>query len=482
MIRPPYVESVLLWAVLHEDADPAVSWRTSGCLRFRICRERVDSWVAVAAASRTRLGCGHFLDTLGIRGYSVLKIVYRDRRHEALPHIVRFSGGRSSAAMLFLLAESGALDPHRGDVVLFANTSAEHPGTYSFAAECKRRLERDHGLPFLWYEFCTVEDASRGGYSRRLSYRLVGPRSSELDPDGYRCRGEVFEEMLSFQGMLPNPMSRSCTAKLKLYPQHILLGEWIGRLEGPSHEGHYAEQRFVSPERAAASYRKHGGTASREDFIARVAYMTACPPARAAQKWGEFTEGRIWGGRNTWSRRPAVLWGGEAAQFVTLLGLRADEPSRVRRVLSRSFFAEDAPRRRCSVRTQPPGERPYFPLFDAGLGREEILDFWRQRDFDLHCPQDAGNCVFCFMKGTRTLQQVARAEDAGRVRGAPSDADWWVEIERRYRREAPRRNGEGMSRFGFLGVSGPTFAQIAAGTATERSRFSSGTPACDCTD
>ena len=422
------------------------------------------------------------VDRTGAGGDGVLKIAYRDRRHEALPHIVRFSGGRSSAAMLFLLAESGALDPHRGDIVLFANTSAEHPGTYSFAAECKRRLERDHGLPFLWYEFCTVEDASRGVYSRRLSYRLVGPTPVELDPDGYRSRGEVFEEMLSFQGMLPNPMSRSCTAKLKLYPQHLLLAEWLGGLEGPSHEGHYAERRFVSPERAAASYRERGGTANVEDFITRVAYMTACPPARPAQKWRDFTEGRVWGGRNGWRRRRVPLWGREAAQFVTLLGLRADEPRRVRRVLSRSFYAEDAPRRRCSIRTQPPGERPYFPLYDADLGRDQILDFWRRRDFDLRCPQDAGNCVFCFMKGTRTLQRAASAEDAERVADAPSDVRWWADIERRYRREAPRRGGEGTSRFGFLGVSGPTFAQIGAGTAAERSRFSSGTPACDCTD
>ena len=60
------------------------------------------------------------------------------------------------------LAETGELRPERGDVVLFANTSAEHPGTWAFAAECCERLERDFGLPCLWYEFCTVEDAWRG--------------------------------------------------------------------------------------------------------------------------------------------------------------------------------------------------------------------------------------------------------------------------------------------------------------------------------
>ena len=141
---------------------------------------------------------------------------YRSDHHANLPHVVKFSGGRSSAALVLSLAESGALRPERGDVVLFANTSAEHPGTWDFAAECCDRLEQEYELPCFWYEFCTVEDAWRGVYRRRQSYRLVTRRPIEEDPNGYRSRGEVFEEMLSYQGMLPNPHSRSCTAKLKL--------------------------------------------------------------------------------------------------------------------------------------------------------------------------------------------------------------------------------------------------------------------------
>ena len=142
---------------------------------------------------------------------------YRDPRHESQPHVVKFSGGRSSAALVLEMAAAGALSADRGDVVLFANTSAEHPRTYEFAARCCEEIERDHGLPCFWYEFCTVEDAFRGVYRRRLSYRLVTRRPVEEDPNGYRSRGETFEELLSFQGMLPNPHSRSCTAKLKLY-------------------------------------------------------------------------------------------------------------------------------------------------------------------------------------------------------------------------------------------------------------------------
>ncbi len=416
-----------------------------------------------------------------------MRVDYRDPGHEQLPHIVRFSGGRSSAAMTFLLADAGVLRPERGDVVLFANTSAEHPGTYTFAAECKRRVEQEYGIPFLWYEFCTVEDAWRGFYRRKLSYRLVDAVPVEQDArGGYRSSGEVFEELLSFQGMLPTPMSRSCTSKLKLYPQHLLLAEWLGRGNGPAHDGHHADRPFMTAEAAVRLYRKNRGSASEDSYRERVACMIGKPPARQQQRWSDFTSPSSdrWAARE-WARdRPRLveLWGRNAAPFVTLLGLRADEPSRVRRVMSRSFFAEDAPRRRCSVRTQPPGERPYFPLADAGFGAKEVRKYWDGRDFDLACPPHAGNCVFCFMKGTEQLARASQAEDPLRLEGRPSDIRWWAAMERKYRREAPKRSGEGTSRFGFLGVSGPTYVQLAAGDPGRRTRFSGGEPACDCTD
>ncbi len=164
---------------------------------------------------------------------------YRHPSHADLPHIVSFSGGRSSAALLFSLAEEGLLDPGRGDAVLFANTSAEHPGTYEFAAQCKCRIEADFGLPFFWFEFTTVEDAWRGDYWRKLSYRLVKPVPIEQDRNGYRSQGELFEDLVSLQGMLPNVHSRTCTAKLKLYPSHLLLAEWLGGTAGPAHAGHH---------------------------------------------------------------------------------------------------------------------------------------------------------------------------------------------------------------------------------------------------
>ena len=384
--------------------------------------------------------------------------------------------------MAFALAESGSLKADRGDIVLFANTSAEHPGTYAFSIRCKQRLEQDYGLPFFWYEFCTVEDGVRGQYARRQSYRLVKASPVESDPQGYRSRGEVFEELLSYQGMLPTPMSRSCTAKLKLYPQHLLLAEWLGGTEGPLHRGHHADRSFFEADTAAQLYRANGGSAKAEAYRERVGYMARQPTSRAAQRWRDYTAASLYTAWQPRRSRPAPLFGPKAVQFVTLLGLRADEPQRVQRIVSRSLLAEGAQRRKCSVRTQPPGERPYFPLQAAGVCASDVRDFWRSQDFDLRCPEHAGNCVYCFMKGTKQLSAAARAEDPQRVAGAPSDILWWADIERRYRREAPRRNGEGISRFGFLGVSGPSFDDISAGAVNPASRFSSDRVACDCTD
>lgn len=53
------------------------------------------------------------------------------------PHVVKFSGGRSSGMMLMRLLEQGKLNPTRGDVIVFNNTSVEHPATYEFTRKLK---------------------------------------------------------------------------------------------------------------------------------------------------------------------------------------------------------------------------------------------------------------------------------------------------------------------------------------------------------
>lgn len=436
-----------------------------------------------------------------LRKQSLGALRYRDPSHAQLPHVVSFSGGRSSAALAFMAAEEGHLRPERRDVVLFANTSAEHPGTYEFAAECTLRLEREFGLPCFWFEFCTVEDAWRGEYHRKASYRLVKPVPFEDDPDGYRSRGELFEEMVSLQGMLPNPHSRTCTAKLKLYPSHELLGEWLGGTSGPAHAGHHwceppcsvtacgapvadaelsLSSGLVDPDRVARRYVRNGGTAPLETVRQRAAFLATHPPARRRQYWSDFTAASIPPAAE--GARPAPMRGVSAAEHVRLLGLRADESSRVDRVLSRTLYAEGATTAACTVKTQPPGERPYFPLHDGGFKAHDVASYWMRRDFDLDIPAGAGNCVFCFMKGTRQLAELATRPDPRRLMDTPTDVGWWADFEKRHARVIPRRGGSGNSRFGFFGVNKTSFNEVARGCSPQDGRYVNGTPACDCTD
>ena len=417
---------------------------------------------------------------------TVKTINYRSPEHIDLPHIVSFSGGRSSAALTFMAADRGLLDPERGDIVLFANTSAEHPGTYDFATRCKEQLETNFGLPCFWFEFCTVEDAWRGEYRRKASYRLVKPIPIEQDPNGYRSSGELFEELVCLQGMLPNPHSRTCTAKLKLYPSHELLSEWLGRTDGPAHSGHHwastGHGGLVDPVTVAEIYIKNGGTAPEESVLRRAKYLASLPTSRPVQSWQDFTTVPLPIATYP-NSKPATMRGTNAALHVRLLGLRADEPKRVERVLSRTLFAEGATTVACTVKTQPPGERPYFPLFDSGIDADDIAMYWRQRsDMDLDIPQGTGNCVFCFMKGTKQLVDLASRQDVRRLPNTPTDINWWADLERRHLRTAPKRNGDGESHFGFFGVNDVLFADLTKETYSPEGRYAYGTPACDCTD
>lgn len=418
-------------------------------------------------------------------------ISYRHPDHERAPHVLNFSGGRSSAALAFMAADAGLLRPERGDVVLFANTSAEHPGTYDFAAECKRRLESDYGLPVLWYEFCTVEDAAAGTYRRKLTYRLVQPRPhSDDEPDGYRHRGELFEEFVAFQGMLPNPHSRTCTAKLKLFPSHLLLGDWLGGTAGPGRAGHHwvghdgEPLRLISGDEFVDDYFKRRGKADESYVRRRADALVSRPPARAPQRWVDFTAAPIAHALagDAGHPRPAPMVGRHAALYVKLLGLRADEAKRVDRIVARSFIAEGAGGAACRVATQPPGERPYFPLHESGIIAADVLGYWRHQDFDLAIPEGAGNCTFCFMKGTKQLVTLARVADSRREEDTPSDIVWWANLEDRFARRAPATDEKPESRFGFFGVNSKPFREIYADPPPQKSRYATGTPACDCTD
>lgn len=103
-----------------------------------------------------------------------------------------------------------------------------------------------------------------------------------------------------------------------------------------------------------------------------------------------------------------------------VVGLRADEPRRVHRVQGDVRF----------------GFTYECPMYRAGHGIKDVLEFWSAQDFDLKLPNNDrafGNCDLCFLKGRSHLERVIRHD--------PSLADWWIrmedKIDAKFRKDMP---------------------------------------------
>jgi 3'-phosphoadenosine 5'-phosphosulfate sulfotransferase (PAPS reductase)/FAD synthetase len=111
------------------------------------------------------------------------------------PAAISFSGGRTSAYMLWrvLLAHGGTLP---GDVpVIFANTGKEDEATLRFVRDCGARW----GVPIAW-----------------LEWRADAPGFAVVDFDTASREGEPFEAAIIKRRYLPNPVTRFCTYELKI--------------------------------------------------------------------------------------------------------------------------------------------------------------------------------------------------------------------------------------------------------------------------
>ena len=105
-------------------------------------------------------------------------------------------------------------------------------------------------------------------------------------------------------------------------------------------------------------------------------------------------------------KREPVRWWAQRElgwpQFRNILGIRDDEPKRVRKAL----FEE------CSA---------VYPMVLAGVTREIVRGWWKRQPFDLDLEDDEGNCTLCFLKGAGKLRRL--------IRRAPGKADWWIKRE-----------------------------------------------------
>ena len=373
--------------------------------------------------------------------------------HKTLPHVVKFSGGRSSGMLLFTLLEKGLLNAERGDVVVFNNTSAEHPATYAFVRECKSVCEKKYGIPFLWTEFQTYETASAGIYNRLPAYRLVNdrPYSARKNPDGYHQRGEVFEELISWTGYLPNQFSgRICTSWMKLFVSKEFLRDWFAVKDGIERLGHYGKESRIDTDDVHSAYKRNGGKTPPEIFLRKREFCHNRPLCRPAHKFADFSpvadagkirnaelDGKSMGGR-------VKLSGDFGVDYCSFVGFRADEPARMAKMRAR--LNERESQSGDSYLDAPEGEHVYAPLMQFGKTKEDVAAFWKQQDWNLQLPSDANmsNCVYCFLKGGNALLQSAIRQDSinrkmpvglRAQKESPSDIKWWADFEAKYARD-----------------------------------------------
>lgn len=390
-----------------------------------------------------------------VKNVPKFRLHYDAKEHIRFPHVVKFSGGRSSGMMLVILLENNILKPERGDVVLFNNTSAEHPATYDFVVRMKKYVE-SKGVPFFINEFQTYETVVRGDWKRRPSYRLAKPYPlSDKHPDGYSNRGEVFEESLAWSGMVPTIYERTCTIWMKMFPTQEFLGDWFARKSQIEELGHCFGKSKMDIEEMHKEHLKNRGKMSEELFKKRRHFLLQRPTFRPEQFFNDYSTVSYGVNRNTVLNETVIagksqMSGDSHTQFITLLGFRGEEDNRYKRMLSRNEETRS--------NYQPDGEYSYAPLYNLKIDQNQVLDFWKMQSGRIKPKLPANinlsNCVYCFLKGYGSLSEIAtkkkvfedklppklRAES--RKRKTPNNLSWWKKMEEQYRRPKPPENGE----------------------------------------
>tara|TARA_Y100000114_G_scaffold77560_1_gene71313 strand:- start:2122 stop:2943 length:822 start_codon:yes stop_codon:yes gene_type:complete len=227
---------------------------------------------------------------------------------------IAFSGGRTSAFMLWHI-----LDAHDGQLpeyvkVAFMNTGLEHEKTLEFVREVQQRWNVD----MVWLEGPTEYPE---GKKTPDTFRIVDFCSASRN-------GEPLEALIAARNHLPTVVMRWCTGELKI--------KLVRR---------YLEQTFG---------------------------------------WDEYQ---------------------------ITLGLRADEPWRVAKI--NQYYRK--------------GVEQIAPMHAAGHDENDVLNFWKNQDFDLDLPggdNTFGNCVGCFLKSVPKLKKICDAK--------PEHFDWWSRMEEKY--------------------------------------------------
>jgi 3'-phosphoadenosine 5'-phosphosulfate sulfotransferase (PAPS reductase)/FAD synthetase len=112
------------------------------------------------------------------------------------PTCISFSGGRTSAYMLWRVLEANGGLPKEA-VVCFANTGKEDEATLKFVNDCSVNWS----VPIVWLEYTPEQ-----------------PKFRVVDYENANRNGEPFSHLISKKSFLPNSVMRFCTTELKINP------------------------------------------------------------------------------------------------------------------------------------------------------------------------------------------------------------------------------------------------------------------------
>ena len=126
------------------------------------------------------------------------------------PALISFSGGRTSAYMLWRILQAHGGTLPADVVVAFANTGKEREETLRFVHECESRW----GVKVHWLEWRDkAREYARKECAVEETFEVVGYNSASRN-------GEPFDALIDKKQRLPNGQERWCTEYLKVRPIH----------------------------------------------------------------------------------------------------------------------------------------------------------------------------------------------------------------------------------------------------------------------
>ena len=153
------------------------------------------------------------------------------------PTIISFSGGRTSAYLLYQIiqAHGGELPDYVYPV--FANTGKEMPQTLDFIKDC----EEHWGCKIYWMELSHIIEDGKGPTEKDRKWMF---KYKETDYKNCSRNGEPFEIVINHYNKLPNATNRFCTYLLK---QRAIT--WFERINGLKHPDQVLGLRYDEPRR-----------------------------------------------------------------------------------------------------------------------------------------------------------------------------------------------------------------------------------------